>query len=113
MRVQVRLEGRGDLRWAEGEEGGAGDGACVVDEDCAGAELGGVAVLVFSLVVKRAAGWEVVVFLFLFFFYVRLALLLAWLFVRPRCGRRRTCRSARSPALRSALLAHGCPRRQR
>lgn len=39
MGVEVRLEGRVDLRRGEGEEGSAGNGACVVDEDCAGAEL--------------------------------------------------------------------------
>ena len=39
MRVEVCLEGCVDLSGCEGEEGSAGDGACVVDEDCAGAEL--------------------------------------------------------------------------
>lgn len=39
--VEVCLEGRVYLGGREGEEGSSGDGACVVDEDCAGAELGG------------------------------------------------------------------------
>jgi len=37
--VEVCLKGCVDLRRGEGEEGSAGDGAGVVDEDCAGAEL--------------------------------------------------------------------------
>lgn len=39
MRVQICLEGKRDLCWCEGEEWQAGDGASVVDEDCASAEL--------------------------------------------------------------------------
>lgn len=103
MGVEVCLEGCVDLRRREGEEGSARDGACVVDEDCAGAKL---EERVLVMVELDVGGY------FCGILCVRLSLLIAWLFVRPRCWRRRTCRSGHSPALRSALLAHGYPRRR-
>ena len=56
MGVEVRLEGRVDLRRGEGEEGSAGNGACVVDEDCARAELEEKALVVVEL---DAGEWSV------------------------------------------------------
>ena len=52
--VEVCLEGCGDLGGGQGEEWEAGDGACVVDEDCAGAELKGLG----GLVVVCRLVWE-------------------------------------------------------
>ena len=76
MGVEVCLKGCVDLRRGEGEEGSAGDGAGVVDEDCAGAEL---EERMLVLVELDVGGY------FCDILCVRLSLLIAWIFVRPRC----------------------------